>query len=622
MNLAKLKENARRFELQAEWRKAIDTYLQAAQDLGESGHPVDPSLYNRIGDLEMKVGGLQGALRAYEQAADLYADQGFFNNAIALCGKILRVHPSRIPTYLRLAELHARKNVVGEARRNLLEYVERMSGGGKMPEALTELRIFADRFAASQEIRQMLSELLRTSPGEAAREHLEELAGGLDTPHPAAPAPPTRGLVFIDTGIEIPGLPGSWRAASPEPGTGSEESPAIAFFEPTAVGESAGIELVPDAVAGLEPTQLSTPNLRAEVLPPLVTPPIFEPQVIEGLEAIQAFAPPAEGSGIEALTLEQPSTPARRPGEELFDELEEETPFGVADLEHMLTVYESDGHWDEAGRVADELIRLDPGRLERYQKRVELSYRAGDPRRLVEAYLALAAVLARSGARSNALMVYQRVLDHDPINPVAVAALATLRPPPGAPTALPAPDPADADPGYVDLAALILEPEPERDTRMRVDPVEPVGDEDKDFLETLGQFMAGIEANLTVEDFQAHYDLGIAFREMGLLDEAIAHFQKALRAPEGRLKSSEALGSAFFDQGRLAIAEAVLSRAVKGLPGADDEKIGLIYWLGRACEAQGKSADALRLYERVLAVDIRFLDLSDRIQRLTAGQGA
>ncbi|MCL4865201.1 MAG: hypothetical protein KJZ47_04855, partial [Gemmatimonadales bacterium] len=103
---------------------------------------------------------------------------------------------------------------------------------------------------------------------------------------------------------------------------------------------------------------------------------------------------------------------------------------------------------------------------------------------------------------------------------------------------------------------------------------------------------------------------------------AIAQFQRALRSPEGRLKASEALGIAFYEKGRHAIAEAVLARAVAGLPGADDEKIGLIYWLGRALEAQGREAEALPSYERALAVDIRFLDITERIARLSAGQRA
>ena len=107
---------------------------------------------------------------------------------------------------------------------------------------------------------------------------------------------------------------------------------------------------------------------------------------------------------------------------------------------------------------------------------------------------------------------------------------------------------------------------------------------------------------------------------MGLLDEAIAEFQKALRAPEGRLRTSEALGQAFFEKGQFAVSEAVLGRAVDGVEGGDEAKIGLIYWLGRALEAQGNAADAITNYERAMAVDIRFMDLSDRIHRLTAGR--
>jgi hypothetical protein len=40
----------------------------------------------------------------------------------------------------------------------------------------------------------------------------------------------------------------------------------------------------------------------------------------------------------------------------------------------------------------------------------------------------------------------------------------------------------------------------------------------------------------------------------------------------------------------------------------------------RAAEAQGKTAEALGAYERALAVDIRFMDLSERMHRLGAGR--
>jgi tetratricopeptide (TPR) repeat protein len=130
------------------------------------------------------------------------------------------------------------------------------------------------------------------------------------------------------------------------------------------------------------------------------------------------------------------------------------------------------------------------------------------------------------------------------------------------------------------------------------------------------------EAKEEQEDPETHYNLGVAFKEMGLLDEAIAEFQKALRAPEGRLRTSEALGTAFFDKGQFGIAETVLRRAVDTEAGGDEAKIGLLYWLGRAVEAQGKAPEALRCYERALAVDIRFMDLGERVPRLAAERHA
>src|SRR4029077_13003107 len=101
-------------------------------------------------------------------------------------------------------------------------------------------------------------------------------------------------------------------------------------------------------------------------------------------------------------------------------------------------------------------------------------------------------------------------------------------------------DTAATDGDFVDLGSLILHEEDQhRDSRMKVADEEPTGDEEKDFHEMLARFRQGIDENIEEGDFQSHYDLGVAFKEMGLLDEAIAELQKALRAPEGKLRSSE-----------------------------------------------------------------------------------
>ncbi|HET6777910.1 MAG TPA: tetratricopeptide repeat protein, partial [Gemmatimonadales bacterium] len=188
-------------------------------------------------------------------------------------------------------------------------------------------------------------------------------------------------------------------------------------------------------------------------------------------------------------------------------------------------------------------------------------------------------------------------------------------PPPRRPAA------AAASGDFVDLGSMIFEEETQRDTRMRVNRRDPQGqDEQREFHEILEQFKRGIDQNLESDDYEAHYDLGVAFKEMGLLDEAIGEFQKALRSPEGRLRTSEALGMAFFEKGQYAVCESILRRAIDSTPGSDDAKIGLLYWMGRAAEALGKEADAINSYERALVVDISFMDLSKRVQRLSTGR--
>jgi tetratricopeptide (TPR) repeat protein len=169
---------------------------------------------------------------------------------------------------------------------------------------------------------------------------------------------------------------------------------------------------------------------------------------------------------------------------------------------------------------------------------------------------------------------------------------------------------------FVDLGAMILEDDvPERDTRMKVSDEEPTGDEEKDFHEMLARFRQGIDENIEETDFQSHYDLGVAFKEMGLLDEAIAEFQKALRAPDGKLKASEALGTCFFEKDAYGVAESILRRGLE-YAANETERIGLLYWLGRALEALGKKPEARELYGRVSALDIRFADVATRVKML------
>jgi len=678
MNLEKLKDSARKFEQKEDWRKAIDLYLKAIEQV-ESGIESSPdlSLYNRVGDLYLKISDTPSAVRSYERAVDLYADQGFFNNAIALCGKILRVNPGRTQTYLKLAQLHARKNVVIEAKRNLIEFLERMNALGQLDPAFQSVKGFADQFSGSQEIRLMLVELLRASAREEeAQEQLRKLAedleargdgdGGGRRGAPARPAqvegqkreepelPPLGkrgGLVFLDTGVDF-------TAASPDrldiPAHPHLVPPLEETDDPLALLSVDGLEQSEEVDFGTASGEMVPPleldrlsfdeELSVEGLPveemddldaSLAEFDVGAPAATEGLPLIATDAA-ADLIELENRVVDDPENPElhRRLAEYLLGE--NDLMRGIEELDLALMAYERLEDWAAAAEVADRLVVVDRDAIRHHQKRVELAFRMNDRQPLLDAYVALGDALARAGATDKAMAVFRRVQDHDPGNPHATEAIEALtaaeveqgrgqrgwRPsltparPAGAPPP-PARGPAD---DFIDLGSLVLDEAAPRDTRMRIDRREPEeGDEEREFQEILEQFKRGIDENLESDDYQAHYDLGIAFKEMGLLDEAIAELQKALRAPEGKLRTAEALGVVFFDKGRFAVSEAVLRRAIESAAEGDDAKIGLLYWLGRACEAQGKDAPAIASYERALAVDIRFRDLGERVQRLSAG---
>jgi tetratricopeptide (TPR) repeat protein len=170
--------------------------------------------------------------------------------------------------------------------------------------------------------------------------------------------------------------------------------------------------------------------------------------------------------------------------------------------------------------------------------------------------------------------------------------------------------------GFIDLGEWLRASEPSRSTRMVSDDVAPTGDENADFAEMLRRFKQGVAANVDDEDYASHYDLGVAFKEMGLIDEAIAEFQKALRGDDHRVRAYEALGQCFVEQQQYQVATTLLRRALESTRADDQRLVGVLYLLGYASETMGRHGDAVGYYQRVFAVDIEFRDVSSRLAAL------
>ena len=825
--LEQLKDKAKGLEAK-DPKKAVEIWLEALRTQESDGEPnPDLSIYNRVGDLYIKLKDPGQAADYYDRAVDKYAELGFHNNAIAMCNKVLRNAPARQSTYLKLAKLYAAKGFMTEAQQNFVQYAERMQKAGKIEHAFAALKEFTDISPESERLREILSDHLKmyganprassakinvptaTRPdgeditksgkrktsslvfldlGEPAPAKTKPAAkpalGG--RPAPAPPPPPpvvaqqlTEDSLEIETtnlaeeeeeaveaggmleGLEITSSDfGQVRATTPRtPSLREELNPAdlelepLAELEPTVSAEADeaeadGLEeaelvlegdvdlepepprapprpapprpqppkpqpLVPKAplpkLAPLkmpaakppEPAKVkpvvpkrpsappaappSPPGKRKTVVevPPLELEPDFEtattdashdiddrPLIEESREhsefvqteedtsislggrksgfinlGIDGIVNQADQSGslvfsgieetpaaagideLESRVADNPDDPEAHQGlgEALIEEGQRDR--GVEELDLATAGWENAGNLEQAQTLVEEILRLDPNSVRHRQKAVEFSFKVGDKSKLIDAYLELADTLLRTDLPEKARAVYERVAEHDPRNERAKAALAMLAPaaPPAKPEGkvkakdakMKVRDEAAVDGDFVDLGSMMMEDDtPAKDSRMTVADEEPTGDEEQDFHDMLARFKQGIDENIDETDFQSHYDLGVAFKEMGLLDEAIAELQKALRAPDGKLRTSEMLGVCFFEKAAYGVAESILRRGLELPASGDQERLGILYWLGRALEEQGKKSDARDLYGRVFAVDIRFLDVEQRAKAL------
>jgi tetratricopeptide (TPR) repeat protein len=151
-------------------------------------------------------------------------------------------------------------------------------------------------------------------------------------------------------------------------------------------------------------------------------------------------------------------------------------------------------------------------------------------------------------------------------------------------------------------------------------PVE--GSTEIDIEEVFDDLTVCSEAPLGAEDCETHYDLGIAYREMGLYDEAIQEFELARRSPARELAATERIGACYLGKH---LYEAAIREFKRGLSSPhlnDASAIEFYFGLGEAYEGLGDEREALYYYRRVAAAMPEFRDTQQRIARLSASTQA
>ncbi len=145
-----------------------------------------------------------------------------------------------------------------------------------------------------------------------------------------------------------------------------------------------------------------------------------------------------------------------------------------------------------------------------------------------------------------------------------------------------------------------------------------------DLADMFGELKQELEEDTAAaqEDPETHYNLGVAFREMGLLDEAIAELQKVCQAVDRGhtfaqvMQTYTWLAQCFLDKGVPEAAIRWYERALK-LAGIDEEtRIALNYELASAYENAGNKTAALSHFMEVYGSNIDYRDVAERIKAL------
>ncbi|HVN76274.1 MAG TPA: tetratricopeptide repeat protein [Thermoanaerobaculaceae bacterium] len=130
------------------------------------------------------------------------------------------------------------------------------------------------------------------------------------------------------------------------------------------------------------------------------------------------------------------------------------------------------------------------------------------------------------------------------------------------------------------------------------------------------EFQRGVAEQVQEEDYDTHFNLGLAYREMGLLDEAIGEFQLSTKSPDYLVESASMIGACYLDKGLPEQGAEWYQRALAAPNLPLETELGLRYELGRAHELAGNTGAALSCFSEVLAINPTFRDVVDRVSKL------
>lgn len=726
MNYATVAEKANRYVQKGQHDKAIDLWNEFLPNAGDNEAA---NALNNLGDLCVRKKNTVAAIDHYLKASHAFEQAGFPLKAIATLKKTLKLDPDRTEVYLRLGDLNARRDMIGNAVEAYLHVCRLLVAEGAHDQALQmvqkvcildpvntrhRLQMAAELFELGftdqaisetvnaidlfleggnlEEAERYCRHLLDLQPGcEAAKQRLERIAhwgepdaGGThaaseDTPidelfaaldmvgegepapapakAAAPPAPPAPAPGAIDVTLPGENAPGELTLDLDGPGddlrdlletnrAGGEEAPAeepaAPEFELVGTGHADAEEPAapaPEAPAAewtLEADDLAAPSARPSSPPAPVS---AEPDPDADFMSISlSDLSLAAAEATDHIDLETAPEGGAEPHAEWSMELDSGAPKGepepaaeldLASLDLTARFRAPQPAEVEAPEVMPELETAPPAAAFPDPPRKAAATApaskgrpapkaASTPGFNAKEALAEAHFYEREGLTEEAVKLYRAILAHVPGHSEATGRLQALGHPVAPASHAPhSPHAAEAAPeagGSDEFSSFTAEIEDTIEKEV-ADSWRHVGEEAQ-FEEILDAFRKGIAAEVSDDDAETHYDLGVAYHEMGLTEEAIGEFQRAVKGASRFADATIMLARCFGEVGKQRLAVTRLKEAVARRDCGPDQWISLAYELATVLEATGETEEARRMYEEVYARDITYRDVAKRVASL------
>ncbi|MBI3803297.1 MAG: tetratricopeptide repeat protein [Nitrospirae bacterium] len=147
-------ERAQKLTAKGQIDKAIEEWQKLIAET-----PNDGNIYNTIGDLHLKASHTKEAIDAYLKAADAFRGAGFDLKSIAVFKKILKIDPSRIDVYEKLADVHAERGLVANAVEDYTRVAKHHAKQGDLHASVAVYRKLANLDPKNFAVRQKLAEV-------------------------------------------------------------------------------------------------------------------------------------------------------------------------------------------------------------------------------------------------------------------------------------------------------------------------------------------------------------------------------------------------------------------------------------------------------------------------------